>query len=163
MDPSEQAPRDELDEPLTNSWNRPGWPSEQALPFFHEAAVDAVLVARYGYAGPWPGRRAAIRRDLTAALEALPPRSKAILALAALTDEERQTLVADVVGPRIDIRCGQCAGTGSDPRSNLDCTPCGATGYRVSGKPWREREARELAAEVLAALGLPVDEREGTG
>ncbi len=63
-------------------------PSEQAVPFFDEAAVDAVLVARYGYAGPWPGRRAAIQRDLTAALKALSPRSKAILELARLSDEE---------------------------------------------------------------------------
>jgi len=68
------------------------------------------------------------------------------------TDPEVVERVADTVGPRIDIRCSHCAGRGLDPRSNLDCTSCEATGYQIRAQPWREREARELAAEVLAAL-----------
>lgn len=33
-----------------------------------DAAVEAVLVRRYGYAAPWPRRRASVREDLAAAL-----------------------------------------------------------------------------------------------
>ncbi len=32
-----------------------------------EEMVEAILVARYGYARPWPGRRESIVRDLLAA------------------------------------------------------------------------------------------------
>lgn len=150
----------------------PGEPSEQV---FSEAAREAAASAisgEFGYGDcfaacdlegghereRWLQLAAA---SLAAAVDA-DPRAKACLKLAALTDEEREQIVADIVGPRIDIRCGQCAGTGSDLRSNLDCTPCKATGYVMRWQPWRERQARELAAEVLAALGLPVAEQEAT-
>ncbi len=33
-----------------------------------EAAVEAILLHRYGYVRDWPGRRATIRGDLAAAL-----------------------------------------------------------------------------------------------
>lgn len=73
---------------------------------------------------------------------------------AALDREAAITALASVIGPHLEGRCGQCAGTGSDLRSNLDCTPCDGTGYAVRRQPWRERAAREVAAEALAALGL---------
>lgn len=52
-----------------------------AAVLFDERTVDAVLVARYGYAQGWPGRRAAIRSDLATAIAALD--RDALVALAA--------------------------------------------------------------------------------
>ncbi len=116
-------------------------PSEQAVPFFDEAAREAAsrafLTAReavrtsaqasdkpYALSGP-------IAAALTAALEALPPRSKAILSLAGLSDEE---LIERVAATRL---------------------PSGGYVFGVSVE-WGARA-------VLAALGLPVDEQEPTG
>ena len=61
----------------------------------------------------------------------------------------------DHIGPRLDIRCDHCAGTGNDPRSHLDCTRCKATGYRIRQHPWREEVAREATIEVFAAAMDP--------
>jgi len=55
-----------------------------------------------------------------------------------------------VIGPHLESRCGQCAGTGADLRSNLDCTRCRATGITLD----REGEPVAVARAALeAALG----------
>ncbi len=108
-------------------------PSEQAAPFFDEAAVDAVLVAHRTDARQWPGQiRDHVILDLAAAVEALSPRSKAILGLARLSDEEL-------------VERG-CAAVDWDPIRDGRADP---------------REAATYA--ILAALGLPVAEGEATG
>lgn len=67
----------------------------------------------------------------------------------------REEMVEDVVGalsPHLSSRWGQCAGTGDDLRSNLDCTSSGATGYRFPA------QGRKVAVEALIAAGVIEEE-----
>jgi hypothetical protein len=55
--------------------------------------------------------------------------------------------------PWVTGRCGTCAGTGVSLRSNLDCTPCDATGLDPRfGSELARRAAEEVAPFIRAPL-----------
>jgi hypothetical protein len=100
--------------------------------FFNEAAREAAVEAYNRAIEREPTRHVkSLNAALTAALEALPERSKAFLALAELSDEELVERVAMALSAR-----------------------------HGSEVIWAQD--REAAPDVLAALGLPV-EQETTG
>jgi hypothetical protein len=108
--------------------------------FFNEAAREAhseAIAAAFGACSSVTTDAA-----LTAALEALPERSKAILALAALSDATIKHAVFDGVS-------NFCTHGGEPVEGDYCCPDCEAITDEV--------------LRFLTALGLPVAEREATG
>jgi hypothetical protein len=122
------------------------------MPLFDEAAREAAMARAWAtYSDPPDMCPIKIRVEaaacgaLDAAVAALPERSKAILALVELTDEELVERVARWF-------VGDCDGLSKlNPLCNWP-----ATDGQVA-------LARQEARDVLAALGLPVAEQKGTG
>ncbi len=108
-------------------------PSEQAVPF-SEAAIQAIDPS----GGKFGLSAHGLSQVITAYLDALPPHSRAILALAALTDQELRERVLK------DLRA---------------IWPEQMAARTASGDDWGK-----LVAEcAVRALGLPVAEGEATG
>jgi hypothetical protein len=65
-----------------------------------DAAVEAMLVARYGYAQEWPGRRASVRVGLAAALPHLLDDAMVERAARALHEVSDDVLPFDLAIPK---------------------------------------------------------------
>jgi thioredoxin-like negative regulator of GroEL len=114
--------------------------------FFNEAAREAAVEAYNRAIEREPTRHVkSLNAALTAALEALPERSKAILALAELSDEELVERVARAI----------LRGNG---RRDLDDQ---GRALDARGEPLMAESghARDVARAVLTALGLPVGQQ----